>query len=94
MHWLEELNYDVDESQAPAFYASIRRYWPELPDGALQPDYTGIRPKIYAKGEAARDFYIQGPDEHGVPGLVNLYGIESPGLTSAIVIGEYIAAST
>jgi L-2-hydroxyglutarate oxidase LhgO len=94
MHWLEDLDYDVDESQAQAFYASIRRYWPELPDGALQPDYTGIRPKIYAKGEAARDFYIQGPDEHGVPGLVNLYGIESPGLTSAIVIGEYIAAST
>ncbi len=92
MHWVDELDYDVDETRADDFYASIRRYWPELPDGALQPDYTGIRPKIYAKGQAARDFYIQGPDEHGVPGLVNLYGIESPGLTSAIAIGEYVAA--
>jgi len=91
MHWLEELDYDVDESQSQAFYASIRRYWPELPDGALQPDYTGIRPKIYAKGEAARDFTIQHTDEHGVAGLVNLYGIESPGLTSAIAIGDYVA---
>jgi L-2-hydroxyglutarate oxidase LhgO len=94
MHWVDELDYDVDEAQAPAFYASIRRYWPELPDGALQPDYTGIRPKIYAKGEAARDFYIQCADEHGVPGLINLYGIESPGLTSAIAIGDYVAGLT
>ncbi len=91
MHWVEELDYDVDEAQSQAFYASIRRYWPELPDGALQPDYTGIRPKIYAKGEAARDFTIQCADEHGVIGLVNLYGIESPGLTSAIAIGEHVA---
>ncbi len=91
MHWLEELDYDVDESQAQAFYASIRRYWPDLPDGALQPDYTGIRPKIYAKGEAARDFTIQCANEHGVTGLVNLYGIESPGLTSAIAVGEHVA---
>jgi len=94
IHWVDELDYDVDETRADAFYASIRRYWPGLPDGALQPDYTGIRPKIYAEGQAARDFYIQGRDEHGVPGLVNLYGIESPGLTSAIAIGEYVAAST
>ncbi len=92
MHWVDELDYDVDESQADDFCASIRRYWPELPDGALQPDYAGIRPKIYAKGQAARDFIVQGPDEHGVPGLVNLYGIESPGLTSAIAIGDYVAA--
>jgi L-2-hydroxyglutarate oxidase LhgO len=91
LHWVDGLDYDVDAAQAHSFYASIRRYWPELPDGALQPDYTGIRPKIYAKGEDARDFYIQGADEHGVAGLVNLYGIESPGLTSAIAIGEYVA---
>lgn len=91
MHWVDGLDYDVDATQVNAFYASIRRYWPELPDGALQPDYTGIRPKIYAKGENARDFYIQCADEHGVPGLVNLYGIESPGLTSAIAIGEHVA---
>ena len=92
LHWVDELDYDVDESQADAFYASIRRYWPDLPDGALQPDYTGIRPKLYAKGEAARDFYIQCDDEHGVPGLINLYGIESPGLTSSLAIGDYVAA--
>jgi L-2-hydroxyglutarate oxidase LhgO len=91
LHWVDALDYDVDAAQAKNFYASIRRYWPELPDGALQPDYTGIRPKIYRKGESARDFYIQCADEHGVPGLVNLYGIESPGLTSAIAIGDYVA---
>jgi len=92
MHWVNTLDFDVDAGQAQAFYASIRRYWPELPDGALQPDYTGIRPKIYAKGESARDFYVQCADEHRVPGLINLYGIESPGLTSAIAIGDYVAA--
>ena len=91
MHWVDELDYDVDQTQTQAFYASIRRYWPELPDGALQPDFTGIRPKIYAKGEAARDFYIQCADDHGVPGLINLYGIESPGLTSSIAIGAHVA---
>ncbi len=91
LHWVDELDYDVDETQAEAFYASIRRYWPELPDNALAPDYTGIRPKIYAEGQAARDFYIQCADEHGVRGLINLYGIESPGLTSALAIGEYVA---
>jgi L-2-hydroxyglutarate oxidase LhgO len=91
MHWVDGLDYDVDAAQAKNFYASIRRYWPDLPDGALQPDYTGIRPKIYAKGESARDFYVQWPDEHGVKGLVNLYGIESPGLTSSLALGEYIA---
>jgi L-2-hydroxyglutarate oxidase LhgO len=94
LHWVDDLDYDVDEIQAEAFYASIRRYWPELPDGSLEPDYTGIRPKIYARGEPARDFYIQCADEHGVPGLVNLYGIESPGLTSSIAIGDYVAALT
>jgi L-2-hydroxyglutarate oxidase LhgO len=91
LHWVDSLDYDVDAAQAEAFYASIRRYWPELPDGALQPDYTGIRPKIYRRGESARDFYIQCAEEHGVKGLINLYGIESPGLTSAFAIGEYVA---
>jgi L-2-hydroxyglutarate oxidase LhgO len=91
LHWVDDLDYDVDEVRAEAFYASIRRYWPELPQGSLEPDYTGIRPKIYAKGQPARDFYIQCANEHGVAGLVNLYGIESPGLTSAIAIGEYVA---
>ncbi len=91
LHWVETLDYDVDVGQLQAFYASIRRYWPELPDGSLEPDYTGIRPKIYAKGQPARDFCIQWPDKHGVRGLVNLYGIESPGLTSSMAIGEHVA---
>lgn len=91
LHWVDTLDYDVDERQLDAFYASIRRYWPALPDGALMPDYTGIRPKLYARGEPARDFYIQCEDEHGVRGLVNLYGIESPGLTSSLAIGDYVA---
>jgi L-2-hydroxyglutarate oxidase LhgO len=90
LHWVDTIDYDVDSAQAEAFYASIRRYWPELPDGALQPDYTGIRPKLYRRGEAARDFYIQCADEHGVPGLINLYGIESPGLTSSLAIADLV----
>ena len=91
LHWVDALDYDVNETQEKEFYASIRRYWPELPQGSLAPDYTGIRPKIYAKGQPARDFYIQCADEHGVAGLIKLYGIESPGLTSALALGEYVA---
>ena len=91
MHWVEHEDYAVDQDQTEAFYASIRRYWPELPDGALQPDFTGIRPKLYGAGEAPRDFMIQMPTDHGVAGLINLFGIESPGLTSSLAIGEYVA---
>lgn len=92
IHWVETLDYDVDRRELNAFYDSIRRWWPDLPDGALQPDYTGIRPKLYARGEAAADFVIQGPDRHGVPGLINLYGIESPGLTSSLAIADEVLA--
>ena len=74
-----------------AFYAEVRRYWPALPDGALLPGYAGVRPKISGPGEPAADFVIQGPQVHGVPGLVNLFGIESPGLTSCLAIGEWVA---
>jgi len=81
----------VDPDRGDAFYAQIRQYWPGLPDGALVPAYAGIRPKLQAPGEDARDFLIQGPADHGVPGLVNLFGIESPGLTSSLAIGEYVA---
>ena len=81
----------VDASRSAAFYAEVRKYWPALADGALVPDYAGIRPKIQAPGEPARDFLIQGPFEHGVPGLVNLFGIESPGLTSSLAIGAYVS---
>lgn len=97
LEWLatkvsEEIDYTVDPARADGFYAEVRRYWPALPDGALAPSYSGVRPKIYGPGEKAPDFRIDGPALHGVPGLVNLFGIESPGLTSALAIGEHVAA--
>ncbi|QTD43734.1 NAD(P)/FAD-dependent oxidoreductase [Ottowia testudinis] len=84
-------NLQVDAARGDAFYAQVRRYWPELRDGALQPGYAGIRPKISGPGEAAADFVVQGPREHGVRGLVNLFGIESPGLTSCLAVAEEVA---
>ncbi len=81
----------VQPARGEVFYAEVRKYWPALPDGALLPGYAGIRPKINAPHEAASDFVIQGPAEHGVPGLVNLFGIESPGLTSSLAIGVWVA---
>ncbi len=81
----------VDPARGEAFYAEVRKYWPGLPDGALLPGYAGMRPKIQAPHEAAKDFLIQGPAVHGVPGLVNLFGIESPGLTSCLAIAEHVA---
>lgn len=82
----------VDPKRGDGFYAEVRKYWPALPDGALIPGYAGIRPKIAGPGEPARDFVIEGPVAHGVPGLVNLFGIESPGLTSSLAIGRHVAA--
>jgi L-2-hydroxyglutarate oxidase LhgO len=90
VEWVAEENYDVDPTRAAAFYARIRDYWPGLPDQGLVPDYAGIRPKLTGPGEAAVDFLIDGPNEHGVPGLVHLFGIESPGLTSALSLGEEV----
>lgn len=81
----------VDPRRGDGFYAEVRRYWPALPDGALVPGYAGIRPKISGPDEPARDFVIAGPQTHGVPGLVNLFGIESPGLTSSLAIGRHVA---
>lgn len=81
----------VDAERCRGFDAEVRRYWRGLPDGVLQPAYAGMRPKIHGPGQPAADFVIQGPREHGVPGLVNLFGIESPGLTSALAMGEYVA---
>ncbi len=81
----------VDAARGDAFYAEVRKYWPGLPDGALLPGYAGIRPKISGPDAPAADFVIDGPQTHGVPGLVNLFGIESPGLTSALAIGEMVA---
>ena len=91
VEWIEAEDYEVNPRRAESFYASIRRYWPGLPDGALVPDYAGIRPKLTGPGEKAADFMIDGPQEHGVPGLVHLFGIESPGLTSALSIAEDVA---
>lgn len=82
----------VDPARGEAFYAAVRRYWPGLADGALQPGYAGMRPKISGPGEPAADFRIDGPAVHGVPGLVNLLGIESPGLTSCLAIADHVAA--
>jgi L-2-hydroxyglutarate oxidase LhgO len=86
------LDYRVDPARARAFYAEIRRYWPGLPDAALAPAYAGIRPKISGRSEPPADFLIQGPAQHGIAGLVNLFGIESPGLTASLAIADYVAA--
>ena len=91
VEWIDAIDYTVDPARSTLFYAEIRKYWPGLPDGALQPGYSGIRPKIQAPHEPARDFVIHGPETHGVGGLVNLYGIESPGLTSALAIADHVA---
>ncbi|WP_367065110.1 NAD(P)/FAD-dependent oxidoreductase [Oryzisolibacter sp. LB2S] len=80
----------VDAGRAQAFYAEVRKYWPGLRDGALAAGYAGIRPKIHGPNEPAADFVIEGPRQHGVAGLVNLFGIESPGLTSALAIGAHV----
>lgn len=86
--WINEENYDIDPKRGDSFYAAVRTYWPDLKDGALQPGYTGIRPKISGPTEPAADFMIAGPADHGVRGLVNLFGIESPGLTSSLALAE------
>ena len=91
LNFVDTLDYSVDPAAAPAFYAYIRKFWPGLPDGALSPDYAGIRPKIHGPGETQPDFRLDGADVHGLPGLVTLFGIESPGLTSSLAIGEEVA---
>jgi len=92
VEWIDAIDYTVDPARGARFYAAIRTYWPGLADGALQPGYAGIRPKISGPGEPAADFRVQGPAEHGVPGLVNLYGIESPGLTASLALAEHVLA--
>ena len=90
VEWVERIDYQVDPARAARFYAAIRRYWPALPDGALVPGYAGIRPKIVPQGAVAADFVVQGPREHGVPGLVQLFGIESPGLTASLALADEV----
>ena len=90
VEWIESVDYRVNPRRGDAFYAAVRRYWPGLRDGALMPGYAGIRPKISGPDEPAADFLVQGPAEHGIPGLVNLYGIESPGLTASLPLADEV----
>ena len=87
---VDHIDYKVDATRGARFYDAIRRYWPGLPDDALEPDYAGIRPKLGTREKPITDFVISGPAEHGVRGLVNLFGIESPGLTSSLAIGQVV----
>jgi L-2-hydroxyglutarate oxidase LhgO len=91
VEWVNHIDYAVDPRRADGFYAAIRAYWPALPDDALMTGYAGIRPKLQAPGGPPADFLIQGPQTHGIPGLVNLFGIESPGLTAALAIAEHVS---
>jgi L-2-hydroxyglutarate oxidase LhgO len=91
VEWVDAIEYTVDPRRADGFYDAVRTYWPGLKDGALQPGYAGIRPKIVPKGAPGQDFVVQPPGAHGVTGLINLFGIESPGLTSAIALAELVA---
>jgi L-2-hydroxyglutarate oxidase LhgO len=92
VEWIDNIDYAVDPKGAELFYAQISRYWPNIKQGALIPAYSGIRPKLSGQGEPAKDFVIQGYADHGIQGLVNLFGIESPGLTASLAIAEYVAA--
>lgn len=90
VEWVDTIDYSVDPRRADGFYSAIRSYWPALRDGSLQPAYSGIRPKISGPGEPALDFRIEGPEQHGVPGVVNLFGMESPGLTASLAIARLV----
>lgn len=90
VEWVNHIDYAVDPARAERFYPAIRRYWPTLPDGALMPSYSGMRPKIVPPAVASQDFLIQGPKDHGVAGLINLFGIELPGLTSSLAIADHV----
>jgi L-2-hydroxyglutarate oxidase LhgO len=90
VEWIDQIDYRVDPRRADGFYAAVRTYWPDLKDGALQPGYSGIRPKTVPKGAPGQDFVVQGPQTHGVPGLINLFGIESPGLTASLAIAAHV----
>ena len=91
VEWVDEESYDVPAERGDKFYDAVRRYWPDLQDGALTPDYAGVRPKIVPKGVPDGDFRIIGPREHGADGYVGLFGIESPGLTSSLAIAKHVA---
>ena len=90
VQWIDSLDYSVDERRAEGFYSAVRRYWPSLPSGSLRPGYAGVRPKITGPGEPAADFRIDGPPCADLP-VVNLFGIESPGLTASLALADYVA---
>jgi L-2-hydroxyglutarate oxidase LhgO len=91
VEWVDRVEYGVDPKRADAFYTAVRRYWPDLPPDALQPGYSGMRPRLVTGAAHGQDFVIQGPDTHGIEGLVQLYGIESPGLTASAALGDHVA---
>ncbi|MBM3273418.1 FAD-dependent oxidoreductase, partial [Candidatus Kaiserbacteria bacterium] len=93
VEWIDVIDYHVAPERCQRFYGAIRTYWPRLSDAALQPAYSGIRPKIAGPNEIDADFLIEGPVGHGIPGLINLFGIESPGLTSCLSIAEAVRES-
>jgi L-2-hydroxyglutarate oxidase LhgO len=93
VEWIDREYYEVDPKRSASFYERIRTYWPGLPDGTLVPDYAGIRPKLTGPGEPAADFVLDTPAEHGLPGLVQMFGIESPGLTSSLPLAEDVVAA-
>ena len=90
IEWVDRIDYEVDPRRAESFYAGVRRYYPDLADGALLPAYSGMRPKIVPPEIASQDFMVQGSDTHGVTGLINLFGIESPGLTSSLALADHV----
>jgi L-2-hydroxyglutarate oxidase LhgO len=90
--WVEQVDYGLDAAPSRAFCDAIRRYYPDLSDQALLPGYAGVRPKLSPAGAAVDDFAVQGPEQHGIPGCVHLYGIESPGLTAALALAEEVRA--
>lgn len=94
VEWVDSINYNVNPKRADAFYSAIRSYWPGLPEKSLNPSYSGIRPKLSGPDGSVNDFIIQGPKEHGIPGLINLFGIESPGLTSSLYLAEEVRRYT
>jgi L-2-hydroxyglutarate oxidase LhgO len=91
VEWIDDVDYALDPERAADFYAAVRSYWPGLADGRLKPGYTGIRPKLHGPSEAPADFYIGSPIDVGGGRLLHLLGIESPGLTSALAIADYVS---
>ena len=92
VEWADRVDYSVDALRSAAFYDEIRRYWPALQEGSLAPAYCGIRPKLSGPGQPAADFRIDGPQQHGIKSIVNLFGIESPGLTSSLALAEHVSS--